>query len=170
MAAAWRKMSNDDMKGLLRVADEIHFDLPEGEHVFTERLKLFPDGCFVLTEGDKNEVCGYAISHPIYHRQPPPLNGLLGGIDIAPGADQYYIHDLAILPRFRGQQLAADCITKLLTIAKRYRTTCLISVYGTTSFWGRFGFVPESIDAVLMEKLRGYGEDATYLERQNTPS
>ncbi|RDL38243.1 putative gcn5-related n-acetyltransferase protein [Venustampulla echinocandica] len=164
--AAWRKMSVGDIKGLLRVADEIHPDLPEGEHVFAERVKLFPDGCLVLKEGDKNEICGYAISHPIRHRQPPALDSLLG--EIAPDADQYYIHDLAILPRLRGQSLAAACIGKLLTVAQRYRTTCLVSVYGTTSFWGRFGFERETVDAVLSEKLRGYGEDATYLERQNS--
>lgn len=161
--ATWRQLSVSDIAGVLRVADEIHPDLPEGDFVFTERVKLFPDGCLALIDGD--EVCGYAISHPIRHSQPPALDSLLG--EIAPNADQYYIHDVAILPKFRGLGLARDCIEKLLEVAKRYPTTCLISVYGTTPFWARFGFVAEQVNDVLSEKLREYGEDASYLTRHN---
>ncbi|KAI1415607.1 acyl-CoA N-acyltransferase [Hypoxylon sp. FL1857] len=160
---AWREMSVNDIEGLLRVADEIHPGLPESKEVFTERVKLFPEGCLVLVED--NEVCGYSISHPIRHRQPPALDSLLG--EISPNADQYYIHDIAILPKFRGQGLAAECIKKLLAVAKRYPTTCLVSVYGTAPFWARYGFGPQPIDAALSEKLREYGADAAYLSRQN---
>lgn len=167
--AAWRKMSVSDIDGVLRVADEVHKDLPESGQVFAERAKLFPDGCLVLVEendSDSTEViCGYAISHPIHNGQPPALDSLLG--EVSPDADQYYIHDLAILPKLRGRGLAEECISNLLTVAKRYPTTCLVSVYGTTRFWGRFGFAPEPVDTVLSEKLRDYGKDAAYLLRQN---
>jgi ribosomal protein S18 acetylase RimI-like enzyme len=112
-----------------------------------------------------DELCGYVISHPIRRLQPPALNSLLG--KIASDADQYYIHDLAILPQLRGRGLAQECMIKLFAIAERYPTTCLISVYGTERFWGRFGFVPVQIDGVLERKLLGYGDDAIYLERKN---
>lgn len=160
--ARWRQMLPSDLENLVRVGGEIHPGLPEGDHLFTERMALFPDGCLALVDG--GEVCGYAISHPIRHGQPPALDSLLG--EIAPDADQYYIHDLAISPRLRGQGLAAECIERLLTVARRYPTTCLVSVYGTAAFWGRFGFAPESVPAALSEKLRGYGSDATYLVRR----
>jgi GNAT superfamily N-acetyltransferase len=163
--ATWRTMTVSDIKGLLRVADDVHPDLPESDPVFTERVRLFPEGTLVLVEN--NEVCGYIISHPICNRQPPALDSLLG--EIAPDADQYYIHDLAILPKMRGQGLAVVCLDKILAVAKRYPTACLVSVYGTAPFWKRFGFVASPVDEVLVEKLRGYGEDAAYLERQNTP-
>lgn len=156
-------MSLSDVAGLLRVADEIHPDLEEGDYVFTERVKLFPEGCLVLKEGD--EVCGYAISHPIRHGQPPALDSLLG--EIAPDASQYYIHDFAILPKFRGLGLAGECVGRLLEVAKRYPTTCLISVYGTAPFWARFGFMTEPVDEALSEKLREYGGDAAFLSRLN---
>jgi hypothetical protein len=92
-------MTVKDIDGLLRVGDEVHPELPEGAHVFTERVQLFPQGCLVLAADD--EVCGYAISHPIRSRQPPALDSLLGEI---PGdADQYYIHDVAILSKVRGR-------------------------------------------------------------------
>jgi GNAT superfamily N-acetyltransferase len=160
---AWRDMTVHDVQGLLRVADAIHPDLPESEDVFAERVRLFPMGCLVLVEG--GDVCGYAISHPIRHGQPPPLDRLLG--EIAPEANQYYIHDLAILPKFRGQGFAAECIAKLLAVAKPYPTTSLVAVYGTAPFWGRYGFASEPVDEVLSEKLRGYGADAAFLSRQS---
>jgi GNAT superfamily N-acetyltransferase len=162
--AEWRKMSVNDIEGVLLVADEIHPDLPESNYVFTERAKLFPEGCLVLVEGD--EVCGYAISHPIRSGQPPALDSLLG--EIAPDAKQYYIHDLAIKSKFRSRGLAAECVGRILEVAKHFETTCLISVYGTAPFWARFGFLPEPVDESLSEKLRDYGSDATYLLRQNS--
>ncbi|KAK3313630.1 hypothetical protein B0H66DRAFT_566658 [Apodospora peruviana] len=59
--AAWRRMTVDDIPDLLRVADAVHPDLPESDYVFTERVQLFPDGCFMLSGRDK--IYGYAISH-----------------------------------------------------------------------------------------------------------
>lgn len=93
------------------------------------------------------------------------MNSLLE--EIASDADQYYIHDLAILPRLQGRDLKREYIKRLFAIAKRYPTTYLISVYGTQQFWSRFGFVPVHIDDVLEKKLLDYGNDATLLERKN---
>lgn len=162
--AAWRPMADGDIAAVARIAAEVHRDLPESDAVFRERLRLYPAGCLVLADGD--QVCGYVVSHPIRHGRPPALDSLLG--EIAPDADQYYIHDLAILPGFRRRGLAAPCIRQLLRLAaSRYRTTCLVSVYGTAPFWARYGFAPASVDAPLEEKLRGYGGDAVYLVRDN---
>ncbi|MCJ1324937.1 hypothetical protein MMC10_001599 [Thelotrema lepadinum] len=163
--AAWRPLSVHNIQNLVHVADKIHSDLPESDEVFAERVKLFPEGCLALVEGDGDELCGYAISHPIRRRQPPALNSLLG--EIALDADQYYIHDLAILPEFRGFGLAQECIKDLFAVANRFPTTCLVSVYDTATFWGRFGFLPVEIDEILEKKLLDYGEDVTYLERKN---
>jgi ribosomal protein S18 acetylase RimI-like enzyme len=162
--AIWRQLTLTDIDGLIRVADAVHLDLPERSVVFAERVKLFPEGSLALI--DNNEICGYAISHPIRYGQPPALDSLLG--EIAPDADQYYIHDVCLLPQCRGRGLATEGVDKLLVLANRYPTACLVSVYGTAPFWGRFGFfTPNSIDQALSAKLRGYGDDATYLERQN---
>lgn len=166
--AGWREMTVSDIPGLLRVADEVHPDLPESAEMFTERVKLFPEGCLILTDAD-GEICGYTISHPIQYHRPPALDSLLG--EINPEVNQYYIHDLAILPKLRGHGFAAEGVKRLLKVAERLPSTCLISVYGTSPFWARFGFTIEPIDddAVLSEKLRDYGDDATYMSRQNNP-
>ncbi|KFA70724.1 hypothetical protein S40288_11283 [Stachybotrys chartarum IBT 40288] len=160
-------MTINDVQGLLLVADEVHPGLPERDVVFAERVNLFPGGCMVLVDSQSNKVCGYAISHPIRHSQPPALDSLLG--EIGSDADQYYIHDVAILPGLRGRGLAADVIGKLIAVAEagHYATTCLVSVYGTSPFWRRFGFEPVPVDKALSEKLRDYGDDATYLLREN---
>lgn len=161
----WIPLSMNNIESLIQVAEKVHPDLPERDEVFAERIKLFPDGCLALVDEETNEFCGYVISHPIRSRQPPALNCLLG--EIAPGADQYYIHDLAILPKSRGRGLAQECIEKLLVVAKQFSTTSLISVYGTATFWGRFGFSLGEIDDALNKKLSDYGDDAIYLERKN---
>lgn len=156
-------MSMDDIAGVMRVADEVHPDLPESEAVFRERLDLFPEGCLALDRDGK--ICGYAISHPIRQGQPPALDSLIGRVH--PEADQYYVHDLAIVPQLRGCGLAAVGVARLLDVAGRYRTTCLVSVYGTMPFWRRFGFEEVAIDDALAKKLDGYGSDSVYLVRRN---
>ncbi|KAK3291453.1 uncharacterized protein B0H64DRAFT_246098 [Chaetomium fimeti] len=163
----WRPMTESDIPGVMRVANDIHRDLPEHEPIFLERLKLFAEGCMVLVEADGEEVGGYIVSFPVRRGKPPALNELLGVIP--QDADQYYLHDIAILPGFRGRRAAAEGIGRTLEVARRYPTTCLISVYGTVPFWARFGFSPEPVDAAMEEKLRGYGPGATYLTHQNGP-
>ncbi|KAK8069974.1 hypothetical protein PG994_006590 [Apiospora phragmitis] len=177
--AVWQPLTPDDNEAVMRIADVIHSELPEGAHVFAERVKLFPEGCLALVKQEEHgsggsgrrELCGYAISHPIRHRQPPVLDAALGAI--APDASQYYIHDFCVLPAFRGQGLADQGVQRLLSAAadtERFPDgACLVSVYNTKPFWARYGFVPpepSSIDAALVEKVSVYGEDARYLERR----
>lgn len=163
-ALAWRILTTNDIASLVRVADKIHPDLPESDEVFEERVKLFPDGCLGLSEEGSNKLHGYIISHPIPHRQPPALDQLLGAIP--QDADQYYIHDVAVLPELRGSGFAQDGVKRILAVAEQFKTVGLVSVYGTASFWGRFGFkAPQAVDQVLEEKLASFGGEARYLER-----
>ncbi|KAK7976308.1 hypothetical protein PG989_014771 [Apiospora arundinis] len=185
MAAIWQPLDPDDMEEVMRIGNVIHSALPEGEHVFAERLKLFPEGCLALVKADtekhddtrddsvgksRRELCGYAISHPIRPRQPPALDAVLGE-PVPRDASQYYIHDFCVLPEFRSQGLAEQGIRRLLSVAdanaERFPDgSCLVSVYGTVAFWARYGFAPPvSINAALAEKVHGYGDDARYLER-----
>lgn len=164
--ASWREMMADDIPQVVDVADQIHPDLPEGDFVFAERVRLFPEGCLVLARGSR--VLGYAVSHPIRHAQPPALDSLLG--EIPADADQYYIHDVAILPELRGQGHAGNGIRRLLDVGDRFASTCLVSVYGTGPFWRRVGFRKEEVDDGLREKLRNYGDDAILMSRRNDAS
>ena len=161
--ATWRSLTIADIPNLMRIADQVHPGLPERSEVFAERIALFPAGCLALADGETFQ--GYAISHPTRRDQPPALDCLLGAI--APDADQYYIHDLALCASVRGRGYAAEGIRHLLAVAAAYSTTCLVSVYGTASFWHRFGFQELTPGAALSEKLRDYGSDAVYLCLRN---
>lgn len=162
--ATWRPLTKSDIASLILVADTVHPGLPEDAQIFAERLLLFPSGCLALIEHD--QLVGYAISHPIRHHQPPPLDTPIG--EIASDADSYYIHDVAILPRARGRGLAGQAIQRILGVAAGYKTACLVSVYGTERFWGKFGFKAVEVDGAIREKLKGYGDDACFLERENS--
>jgi ribosomal protein S18 acetylase RimI-like enzyme len=163
--ATWRQLSTKDVSSLARIAEKIHPGLPESNEVFAERVKLFPAGCLALTSCETNNLCGYAISHPIRYRQPPALDKLLE--ELPEDVNQYYIHDLAILPEFQGRGYANACMERLFEIAKGYATTSLVSVYGTAPFWRRYGFKVVEMDRSLQIKLEDYGESAVFLERRN---
>ncbi|KAL2802507.1 acyl-CoA N-acyltransferase [Aspergillus granulosus] len=164
--ATWRPLTSSDIASLMSIANKIHATLPERPEVFAERITLYPAGCLALEQN--NQLVGYAISHPIRRGQPPELDTLLS--EIPADADAYYIHDVAVLPELRGKGHAGDCVRLLLDMAVRFPVVCLVSVYGTGAFWGRFGFSIVEVGEGLKEKLEGYGEDAIYLERLNKPS
>lgn len=156
---AWRPMREDDLDGVLALADRCHPGLPESRAVFAERLALYPQGCLVLPGADG--VAGYAIAHPIRRLEPPPLGTLLGAI--APDADQFYIHDVVVAPERRGGGMSGLAVARLLVLAADYPSAALVSVYGTAGFWSRFGFRPEPEE--MEEKLRAYGDGAVFMVR-----
>ncbi|WP_338025322.1 hypothetical protein [Bradyrhizobium yuanmingense] len=62
-AMPWRAMEPDHLPGVRGIADRVHLNYPEDEAVFSERLELYPEGCFVL-ERARDGLTGYIISHP----------------------------------------------------------------------------------------------------------
>jgi len=140
-------MKVDDLPVVLQIADQVHPDFPEDQTVFEERLRLYPAGASVL-ERD-GALCGYLLSHPWHSGKPPALNSMLGRIP--PGADRYYIHDLALLPSGRGTGMAREIIARVMADARTqaYPAISLIAVNGSTPFWSRFGFVVDESDQAL---------------------
>jgi len=157
----WRGMREGDLDAVLALADATHPDLPEGRAMFAERLALYPAGCLVLD--DDGGIGGYAVSHPIRRSEPPALGALLGSLPA--DTDQFYIHDVAIAPSRRGAGAAATGVARLLALGEEFETTALVSVYGTATFWSRFGFAPSGED--MAAKLRPYGAGAVYMVRFN---
>lgn len=158
----WRPMAVADLDAVKALADRLHPGLVERREVFADRLAVFPAGCLVLVAG--GAIAGYGVSHPAKLRDPPHLDHLLGSI--RPDADSYYIHDVALAPEQRGTGRAAEGVVRLLDIAAAYPATALVSVYGTTPFWARFGFV--DVTATMPPgRLAPYGDDARYMSRQN---
>lgn len=153
-------MAEADLEGVSVVATTIHADLPERTEVFARRLAVFPQGCRVLVS-NSGIICGYAIAHPILPFDPPELDTLLDAI--SPEATQFYIHDIAIDQEFRGGNFARTIIADLLQQAGTYDSAALVSVYGTSTFWERFGF--QITDRDLSSKLAPYGAGAVFMTR-----
>jgi ribosomal protein S18 acetylase RimI-like enzyme len=158
--AAWRPAAASDLIDIQRIADEIHPDLPERPEVFSERLRLFPEGCFVLVQNQ--QVVGYGLSHPWLLHNIPPLNQLLGSIPRFP--ECMLIHDVAVLPQARGRRAASKLIGITANLSRSLGIPCmaLVSVYNTRILWSRLGFEVVA-DGALIDKLKSYGQTARYM-------
>ncbi len=162
LAVVWRAMTTGDVADVMAVADIVHPTFPEGAHVYHDRLALFPEGCLVAALPD-GRIVGYALAYPAPLGAPPPLDTMLGAL--LPEADALYIHDVAILPDWRGQRLADAAVAHVLSLADgAVMPVMLVSVYGTAPYWGRFGFAPPSL-ALEPAKLATYGQGAVYMIR-----
>ncbi|MHC4042752.1 GNAT family N-acetyltransferase [Bradyrhizobium sp. 23AC] len=161
----WRPAHASDLPAISAIAAQIHPDLPESPEVLAEKMRLYPEGCRVLVAGD--EIAGYGLAHPWKRHRIPPLDGLLARLP--DDADCLYVHDVAVLPDFRGgvvRPYVAD--VEQLARASGIATLALVSVYATRPLWQRLGFRPVTADAALRAKLASYGEGATYMLRDLT--
>ena len=131
----WRNMKPADIPLVYKIACHLHPDFYEELSIFYERLALCPEGCFVLEE---LTIGGYAISHP-FRRESPPLNTLIKEI---PVATCWYIHDVALLPSFRGNRATSAIVSKMEELARSQglQEMTLTSVSGSHTFWNRIGF------------------------------
>ncbi|AWL95321.1 MULTISPECIES: GNAT family N-acetyltransferase [Bradyrhizobium] len=161
----WRPAHASDLPAISAIAAQIHPALPESPEVLAEKMRLYPDGCRVLVAGD--EIAGYGLAHPWKQYRIPPLDGLLARLP--DDADCLYVHDVAVLPDFRGgvvRPYVAD--VEQLARASGIATLALVSVYATRPLWQRLGFRPVTADAALRAKLASYGEGSTYMLRDLT--
>ena len=158
----WRPARASDLAAIAAIAARVHPDLPERPEVFAEKMRLCPDGCRVLVADDA--IAGYGLAHPWKQHRIPPLDGLLERLP--EDADCLYVHDIAVLPEFRGG-VARDYVAMIEALARasNIRTLALVAVYATRPMWERFGFRPVTADATLRAKLASYGESATYMLR-----
>lgn len=162
---AWRPMSLQDLDRVQVLADVIHPDHPESRDVFTERQRLYPQGCHVLeVEGC---VMGYALTHPWRWGEPPPLNSRLG--EIPHRASTFYIHDVAILPEARGNGHASQIIEHAAEHARgaSLGNLSLVAVNRSQLVWERLGFRATAVPG-LDGKLLSYGSDAVLMVRDLT--
>jgi ribosomal protein S18 acetylase RimI-like enzyme len=159
----WRHAQQSDLPQIGEIAARIHPDLPERTEVISEKMRLCPDGCLVLAARDA--IVGYGLSHPWMQHQIPPLDGFLE--KLPPNTDCLYVHDVAVLPDYRGGGTARTYVATIEVLARssHIETLTLVSVYRTRSLWERFGFRVVASDAALRRKLESYGESATFMVR-----
>ncbi|QOZ52419.1 GNAT family N-acetyltransferase [Bradyrhizobium sp. CCBAU 53338] len=159
----WRRAQAGDLDAICAVAARIHPGLPERSDVLAEKLRLYPDGCRVLTVRDG--IAGYGLAHPWMRHNIPPLDDFLDRLPDA--ADCLYVHDVAVLPDHRGGAARAY-VTEIQQLARSsgIAALALVSVYGTRVLWERLGFRPVAADTALCDKLSSYGTSATYMLRE----
>lgn len=160
----WRAMTAADVDGVVAVAASAFPDHFERRACFENRLALFPPGCFVL--GSPAGVAGYLIAYPWAFGAIPPLNTLL---DRLPGTTEtIYLHDLALRPEARGQGHARPIVERLVQAGRQLGASriALVSVNSSLAFWQGLGFAPASHDPALRDKLRTYGDGASYMIRE----
>lgn len=157
----WRAARPDDLASIVAIAARVHPALPERAEVLADKLRLFPAGCAVLVADDT--PAGYGLAHPWMRQHIPLLDHLLGAIPAE--ADCLYIHDVAILPEWRGRGALHRYLASVVHLARSagIGSLALVSVYGTQAMWARAGFHTVEADATLAAKLASYGESATYM-------
>jgi GNAT superfamily N-acetyltransferase len=158
----WTNMLSSHLVDVVSIATRVHLPLPERPEVFAEKLRLFSTGAFVLKH--RSAVVGYALSHPWLSGEIPPLDAFLGAIP--PQADCLFLHDVAVLPRARGNRAAERLVEQLCAVAaaRRLSRLALVPVYGTNRMWRRLGF-RERRSPAIVEKLSTYGPTACYMIR-----
>ncbi|MET0530517.1 MAG: GNAT family N-acetyltransferase [Microvirga sp.] len=159
---SWRPMTSGDLAHVQVLADTIHVEHPEEPHVFSERLRLYPQGCAVLEVDGR--LIGYALTHPWRYGEPPSLNSHLE--HVPSDATTYYVHDVALLPEARGMGYAVRIGEWLVDHAARggFPNLSLVAVNGSQPFWERLGFRVAAIPG-LASKLLSYGPDAVLMVR-----
>jgi GNAT superfamily N-acetyltransferase len=157
MSCSWRQMKLSDLDAVDRIADEVH-TLYERPEVFKEKFNLYPEGCFVL-ENDE-EILGYCISHPWNLHEIPMLDRFITSLPFERNC--LYIHDIVVLPSARGKSHSLRIMEWLETMAylSKFLGLALVSVYGTSYLWEKYGFVQADASDV---KLKFYGDDAKYM-------
>jgi GNAT superfamily N-acetyltransferase len=135
----FRHLTPDDLPELHRLEAETYEPaLHESDEAFLRLIALYPDGAFGYF--DEGVLCAYAFAVPLPAGSVLDLKAPLQALP--PGADMFYIHDVAVAAPYRGRGLAAALVEKLLALARGrgFRTSELVSVQGSAPFWGRFGF------------------------------
>ncbi len=149
-------MRLSDLPDVKRISDIVHCNLTEADAVFAERLRMFPQGCFMTDDG-------YAVAHPAHLGVPPELDEL--SYVCPPDANALHVHDVALLPHKQGAGLGSAVHSMMLAVARRenLRHATLIAVAGKHSYWERHGYRHAS--AVRPASVSGYGVGAAYMAR-----
>jgi GNAT superfamily N-acetyltransferase len=157
-----RRIDIPDLEAVTRLGNAIHVAHQERPEIFSSRVTLFGDGCWLATlPHDRSAPVGYALAHPYPTESIVPLDTVLTG-PIA--GEVLYIHDIAVHPAARGHRLGGAFVTQLRHVAQqhRLRALALTALDGLAPYWASMGF--SAVDSPrLRPKLASYGPGACYM-------
>lgn len=159
----WESLLPCDVNAVYSLAQAVHNELPERSDVFTDRIRLFPEGCRKITRAGR--LAAYGIAHPWVLDAPPPLDTILGTRPEHP--DCLHLHDAVVMPTLRGHGAGSEYIERMVAVARTHGLAILtlVSVYGTNRLWTRCGFTIRNTPD-LVAKLAVYGPTACYMVRR----
>ena len=139
-----------------KVHDISHYDTKE---IFVSRINLYPNGCWVAQ--NNNTIVGYLISHPWVVGDIPDINEIF---IIPNNSNCYYIHDIAILPKYRGNGYSRALLKNII---EKNNKLSLIALPRAISFWKKLGFRKSILKR--KDKIKRYsskcGKSALYMTR-----
>lgn len=159
-----RSLSKKDLPAIVRIqASAYSHELIESSESLESKLCASPETCFVkILNG---EIAAYCIAYPYPQNMVPDLNSVLKD---GSSSKNIFLHDLAVLPAYRGEGVATAMLSHLFAMAKSqgFSSVTLVAVQNSISFWKRFGFeiIEDSCDSC------GYGDGALLMNCDYIPS
>ena len=132
----WQPMTLADIENVYMISQTTWTDYGETFAIYKNKFLTAPQGCYVYSVN--NNIKGYVISHPWNIFYPPPaLNTPLSKIE----ENCWFIHDIVVLPEYRGTGVGDEIIRKIL---HDNSIVSLVAVNDeatkTKDFWMRYGF------------------------------
>lgn len=158
-------MTAQDLGAIGDIAAQVHPQYPERPEIFADKLAFCADGCMV-GENPGGLVVGYAFAHPWTIGLPPLLDAPLGPRPAC--ADCLHLHDVAVLPEWRGMGATAQVLDALLGLATSTHVAALtlVAIAGQDGFWRARGFSPFApVGTPLERRLASYGGACAYMIR-----
>lgn len=150
-----RNIFHQDLQQVLRIQSESYpKELLEDEDVYTSYLKRFSSGAFGLFEN--NFLSAYCFSFPYFRGY--SITYPQDGIPLPSQPNCYYLHDMAIDPKYRGFGLSSILFREIESIAIQngFDVLSLTSVNNRRNYWEHQGFKfvkeIEGHDGDIMEK------------------
>jgi GNAT superfamily N-acetyltransferase len=114
--------------------------LREAVRTFRCKIAAFPEGCLGLERDGR--LGGYVFCQPWTLGLPLPLED--DGRAAFGKADCLYIHDLSVIPGWRGTGAARTLLAEVFGLAadRGFAALALVAVQGSEGFWSHWGFRP----------------------------
>jgi ribosomal protein S18 acetylase RimI-like enzyme len=164
MAPCIRRLTADDLDGILQIQAGAYPALAESAATLADRLLQAPDWCWGAEQN--GQLRAYLLTHPWPHSTPPEWNTSL---PLLPAHSLHlYVHDLAIDVSARGSGLAHPLLGTVLQRARhaRFADARLVAVQHSRPFWQRHGFQTVPAQSRLNDTFASYGDDARLMWRR----
>lgn len=155
-------MKLQDLAQVMIVQREVfEQDLCEEAEVFENRFEVFGQYFRVAVDEQKN-IIGYMLCFP-WKLGESPVNNEKFPADL-PEFNCFYLHDICVLPSYRGKGVAKQMIGQAKEMARKsgYECLSLVAVEQSGQYWDHLGFTPiKNLSATKMSFIhRVYGSAA----------